>query len=67
MAATQADLDAINKAIYSGTTKVKYQDREVTYNSLEALYQIRDSIKQELGLSSVKRPIRAQVIFDSGL
>jgi hypothetical protein len=66
--ATLADLTAIEAAINSGATKVKYQDREVTYNSLAELYKIRDSLKQELGLSTNgKRPYRIQAVFDSGL
>ncbi|MFZ9921955.1 MAG: phage head-tail joining protein [Candidatus Nanopelagicaceae bacterium] len=66
--ATLADLTAIEAAINSGATKVKYQDREVTYNSLAELYKIRDNLKQELGLSTNgKRPYRIQAVFDSGL
>jgi hypothetical protein len=34
MAWTAADLSALEAAIASGVTKVKYQDREVTYGSL---------------------------------
>jgi len=66
--ATLADLTAIEAAINSGATKVKYQDREVTYNSLAELYKIRDSLKQELGFYRAwKRPYRIQAVFDSGL
>lgn len=48
---TQSDLDAINKAIATGALKVKYNDREVTYRSLDELLQARDLIKRALGLS----------------
>jgi hypothetical protein len=67
--ATLADLEAIEKAINTGAMKVKYQDREVTYNSLTDLYQIRDNIKAELGLieSKLMKPVRIQAVFDSGL
>lgn len=66
--ATPADLEAIEKAINSGATKVKYQDRELTYNSLDDLYRVRDNIKAELGLiPNNKKPVRVQAIFDSGL
>lgn len=49
---TQTDLDAIENAIKSGTLRVKYSDKEVTYRSLDELLKIRDLIKKDLGLSS---------------
>lgn len=65
--ATQADLDAIEKAINSGVTRVKYQDREITYASMDSLFKIRDKLRLELGLTTEVRPVRAQMVFDSGL
>lgn len=64
---TQAELDAIEKAINLGVTKVKYQDREITYASTEMLMRIADKLRQELGHSTTKRPLRVQAVFDSGL
>ena len=47
---TSADLTAINTAIKSGTTRVKYADRDVTYRSVDELMRIRDLIRADLGL-----------------
>lgn len=52
MAWTQTDLDALEVAIKSGTLRVKYETKEVTYRSLDELLKIRDLIKKELGLTS---------------
>ena len=66
--ATFADLTAIENAINLGALKVKYQDREVTYNSLSELYKIKNAIKDELGLNTNgSKPYRIQAVFDSGL
>jgi len=66
MSFSEADLDAINKAIASGTTRVKYQDKEVEYRSLADLERIRDTISDTLAGSEggIKRPIG---VYDSGL
>lgn len=50
MSYTTDDLTAIETAIKSGTSRVKYADREVQYRSLEELRGIRDLIRSELGL-----------------
>lgn len=50
MAWTQADLDALNKSIASGTTSVRYADRTVQYRSLEEMMKIRALMRDELGL-----------------
>lgn len=50
MAWTQADLDALNKSIASGTTSVRYADRTVQYRSLEEMMKIRMLMRDELGL-----------------
>lgn len=46
---SQSDLDAIELAIKSGTTMVKYDTKTVTYRSLDELIRIRELIKKELG------------------
>lgn len=49
---TQEDLDAINEAIASGASKVRFADnREVTYRSIADMRSIRDEIAQTLGLT----------------
>lgn len=66
MAWNQSDLDALEIAIKSGNSKVKYQDREVTYRSLEEMMLIRDLIRKELGqVSSQIKVIKTQ--FSKGL
>lgn len=52
MAWTQTQLDALEAAIAQGTTKVKYSDKEVTYRSLDEMMQIRDKIREDLGITS---------------
>ncbi len=51
MAWTSDDLVVLEKAISTGATKVKYADKEVEYRSLEEMFQIREQIKDELGLN----------------
>jgi hypothetical protein len=48
MAWTQDQLDAIERAIASGTTRVKYKDREVQYSSLEDLMRVRQMMLADL-------------------
>lgn len=50
MAWTSADLEAIEKSIKNGTSRVRYADREITYRSLEELLQLRTIIQAELGV-----------------
>jgi hypothetical protein len=49
MAFTQAQLDALDEAIASGTLRVKYADKEVTYRSLAEMMQLRDFMARKLG------------------
>lgn len=50
---TLTQLAAINTAIASGTLKVRYADKEVTYHSLTELMAARDLIRSELQASGV--------------
>lgn len=50
MAWTLTDLEAIETAIKSGTTMVKYDTKTVTYRSLDELIRIRELMRKELGL-----------------
>lgn len=52
MAFTSDDLVAIEKALKSGTKKVKYADKEVEYQSIDDLLKVRDLIRLELGQTS---------------
>lgn len=53
MAWTQDDLDAIDKAIKTGATKVSYSgdggSRSVEYRSLDEMIKIRNIMRVELG------------------
>lgn len=54
---TQEDLDAINEAIASGASKVRFADnREVTYRSLADMRSTRDEIAATIGVTP--EPIR---------
>lgn len=46
---TQADLVAIDKAIANSAKKVKFEDREVEYRSMEEMLQARKVIARSLG------------------
>lgn len=48
MAFTQQQLDALDEAIASGALKVKYQDREVTYQTAGELLQLRALVSKSL-------------------
>lgn len=65
MAYTQTQLDAIEAAIAEGVTTVKYENKEVTYRSLEEMIKIRDIIRADLGLTS--RGARRYASFSKGL
>ncbi len=45
---TVAQLEAIETAITSGTLKVRYADKEVTYHSLAELRALRTDMRAEL-------------------
>jgi hypothetical protein len=51
MAWTQTQLDALEEAISQGALVVKYQDRMVTYRSLNEMLKLRELIRNELGLT----------------
>ena len=50
MSFTQEQLTAIEAAIASGTTRVRYSDREVVYASINEMLRVRDLIRADLGL-----------------
>ena len=55
VAFTVKDLEAIEQAITSGTTRVHYQDRDITYQSLTDLLRIKALIEEGLGLGRKRR------------
>lgn len=54
MAFTQAQLDALERAIAQGSLKVKEADREVTYRSLREMNTIAGQMRRALGLTKPK-------------
>ncbi len=48
MAWTQADLDALEKAIASGAKRVRFQTHEVEYQSTGDMLKVRNEIKADL-------------------
>lgn len=51
MAWTMEQLTAVEEAIATGATRVKYIDREVQYQSLDDLLRLRDRMRIALGLA----------------
>ena len=62
---TQADLVAINEAIASGATEVKFADRTVKYRTLAEMLQTRKLIMRDL--NGVARPNRVVASHGKGL
>lgn len=64
MAWTQADLDAINKAIASGAKRVTFSDHTVEYHSMDDMLKAKNLIESELNGSTVP-PIVQSVAFST--
>lgn len=57
---TQTDLDRICNAIAQGSLTVQYQDKRVTYRSLDEMLKIKQLIEQELGLKKKNGRVYAE-------
>lgn len=66
MAWTSDDLAAIEEAIATGATRVKYVDREIQYQSLSDLLKLRDRMRGELGMTGGTNG-RTYASFSKGL
>ena len=66
MAFTTPDLAELEKAIKTGTLRVKYADREVEYRSLDEMLRLRDLMRKELGLAPTG-PLRWFAAHSKGL
>lgn len=55
MAYTTEQLNALDAAIAEGALTVKYQDKMVTYRSLDEMMRIRKLMRDELGLNGSSR------------
>lgn len=63
MSYTQADIDALEKSIKSGTLRVRLADQDVTYRSLEEMQAILRSMKQAVGTAPGGGPRFSQASF----
>jgi hypothetical protein len=48
MAFTQAQLDALDEAIATGSLEVRYGDKTVKYRALDEMLRIRDAIRESV-------------------
>lgn len=55
---TQAHLVAIEEAIAGGYLKVRYDDKEVTYQDMTALMKARNMIAEDLRQGPPREPLR---------
>lgn len=66
MGFSQQEIEAIQKAIALGALKVKYQDREVQYRSLDEMIEILNMMQKSVGnISGKLRVINPE--FSKGL
>ncbi len=70
MAVTQAQIDALNAAIASGTRSVTIGAQTVTYNTAASLIQARDDLLKQLqaqeAAAAGKRRPKQMLLFQSG-
>lgn len=66
---TTNDLVVLESAIATGAQKVKYADKEVEYRSLTEMNQVRQQIRDELGLNGTdpNKGRRRFAVFNKGL
>jgi len=67
MSFTQQQIDALEKAIAEGVSRVKYQDKEVQYRSLEEMQRILKIMKDSVSGSSPSSGLRVVFSHDKGL
>jgi hypothetical protein len=66
VAFSQTDLDALDAALRTGSTRVRYADREIQYRSLAELQQLRNIMRRELGQVSNGASRRTLLAHDKG-
>lgn len=59
MAFTQAQLDALEAAIASGTLEVRYGEKSVRYQSTADMIKARDLIRDQLSVAAANQQSRA--------
>lgn len=63
---TSDQLAALEAAIASGTLRVSYGDKDVTYRSLDEMLRLRETMRQAID-AGVQAPRRFFATFRSGL
>lgn len=58
MALTQADLDALDRAIASSTLEVQFADRRVKYRSMDELIMARGHVASQISAASSRSGFR---------
>lgn len=64
MAWTQAQHDALEAAIAQGALRVKYEDRDITYESTEKMQALLGKMKASLGLVPRNHTLAFKASFD---
>lgn len=65
MAFTLLQVEALEKAIAEGVTRVKYENKEVEYRSLDEMLKLLDLMKSSLGLKAKSQRVLAS--YSKGL
>jgi hypothetical protein len=66
MAYSNAQLTALENAIASGYLRVRYADRDVTYQSTADMIKLRDAMRAELGVAAPASSRPRIVTFATG-
>lgn len=68
MAWTTTDLAAVEQALRTGVTTVKYGDRTVTYQSAKELRALRREMQREIDAAANPQPRRSRTtrVYQSG-
>ena len=56
MAVTQADIDALNRAIADGVRQVTINGQTTTYNTTDSLIRARNDLQAQLNLETAAAP-----------
>lgn len=64
---TQAQHDALEAAIAEGALRVKYEDRDITYQSPEQMQALLQRMKRGLGLVPPQQTLAIKATFDKEL
>jgi hypothetical protein len=66
MAVSQADIDALNKAIASGARSVTLGGQTIVYNTSDSLIKARNDLQAQLNAQNAKRRSKQTYLYQSG-